>query len=179
MAAPVAKRQGAWSKARSTASRARLLAVLGEDGRLALRGGGGPGAGSWLLPRQEGDAPIPDDHYRVSLRMRLGLDVCPAGAVCQHRRRDGSLCGEALDGKGWHARQCGVGCARAARHDSARDWHGRKRRELTGHAVAVEPRAPAWDRVDPATGVLEEARLDLATCDGMAGQPVFIDWSIT
>ena len=122
---------------------------------------------------------MPDEHYRVGYRMRLCMDVCPAGAVCQHRRGDGSICGEALDSKGWHARQCGVGFARTARHDSLRDWHGRRHRDLTGHAVATEQRVPAWDRVDPISGALEEARLDLATRDAVAGSPVFIDWSIT
>ena len=182
LGSPAAKRQGAWSKARSAASRAHLLATLDEDGRLALRGTGGPGAGSWLLPRQEGDAAIPDDHYRVSLRMRLHMDICtpwPAGAVCQHRRADGSICGAVLDSQGWRARQCGVGCSRTARHDSLRDWHGRRHRELTGHAVATKQRVPAWDRVDAVSGDLEEARLDLATRDAVAGTPVFVDWSVT
>ena len=89
------------------------------------------------------------------------------------------FCGVVLDPQGWHARQCGVGCSRTARHDSLRDWHGRRHRELTGHAVATEQRVPAWDRVDAVSGDLEEARLDLATRDAVAGTPVFVDWSVT
>ena len=55
LARPREKRQGHWCKAMSEHNRKLLLAQLGEDGRLALRGAGGPGAGSWLLPPQPGD----------------------------------------------------------------------------------------------------------------------------
>ena len=37
----------------------------------------------------------------------------------------------------------------------------------------------AWDRVDPNTGELEEARLDVATRDNVNGRPVYVDWSVT
>ena len=37
----------------------------------------------------------------------------------------------------------------------------------------------AWDRVDPASGEWEEARLDVATRDNVNGRPVYVDWSVT
>ena len=38
---------------------------------------------------------------------------------------------------------------------------------------------PAWDRVDPTTGRLEEARLDLSIRDPAEGRLVHVDWSVT
>ena len=37
----------------------------------------------------------------------------------------------------------------------------------------------AWDRVNPNTGLLEEARLDVATRDAASGRKIFIDASVT
>ena len=37
----------------------------------------------------------------------------------------------------------------------------------------------AWDRVDPNTGLLEEARLDVATRDAATGRKIFIDTCVT
>ena len=52
-------------------------------------------------------------------------------------------------------------------------------RALTGHLVAVEQRFPAWDRLDPASGRLEEARLDLAIRDPAFDSSYFVDWRVT
>eukprot|EP00959_Pyramimonas_sp_CCMP1952_P231500 4838743-Pyramimonas_sp.AAC.1 len=60
---PQLKLQGQWGKARSSAGRERLLGTLGEDDRLQFRGTGGPGAGGFLLPREEGDQSMPDKHF--------------------------------------------------------------------------------------------------------------------
>ena len=49
----------------------------------------------------------------------------------------------------------------------------------TGFVTATEQRVSAWDKVDPATGVLEEARLDVATRDGATGRKIFVDASVT
>ena len=97
---PVAKLQGTWGKARSAATRARLLGALEEDDRLALRGAGGTGAGGFVLPAEEDDPAMPDKHFLTSLKLRLRCDVCPQGAVCQHRRADGTVCGVPLDRRG-------------------------------------------------------------------------------
>ena len=37
----------------------------------------------------------------------------------------------------------------------------------------------AWDRVNPRTRVLEEARLDVATRDAATGRAIFVDASVT
>ena len=110
--------------------------------------------------------------------MRLRGDVCQAGSRCQHKRRDGSICNELLDAKGWHARKCGVGSSRDARHNGLRDWHAPHHTKHTGFTATIEQRVPAWDRVDHRTGELEEARLDVATRDAATGQPIYVDWSV-
>ena len=123
---------------------------------------------------------IPDPHFRTAVRMRLGCQVCTEGSRCQHRREDGTLCNELLDPYGWHARKCGVGKSRDYRHNSLRDWHAPHHTALTGHFATTEKRVPAWDRVNPRTGRLEEARLDVATRDpGSNARPIFVDWSVT
>eukprot|EP00973_Karenia_brevis_P044065 6105664-Karenia_brevis.AAC.1 len=70
---------------------------------------------------------MPDPHFRVALRRRLRLAVCPAGARCQHRRDDGRVCGELLDANGHHALTC-LGRARNSRHDRLRDWAAKTHR---------------------------------------------------
>ena len=146
---------------------------------MALRGAGGPGAGGFLLPVEEGDPALPDAHFLAALKMRLRCLVCPDGTTCQHRRADGTVCGATLDPKGWHAKKCEVGGSRNARHDNMRDWHAPLHTRLTGHHAVKEQRVPGWDRVNRQTGELQLARLDVATRDPATGQPVYVDWSIT
>ena len=45
--------------------------------------------------------------------------------------------------------------------------------------AVTEQRVSAWDRVNPATGDLEEARLDVATQDAASGRKIFIDARVT
>jgi hypothetical protein len=46
--------------------------------------------------------------------------------------------------------------------------------------VAVkEQRVVAWDRINPRTGLLEEARLDVATRDSASGRKIFVDTNVT
>ena len=178
-AEPQPKLQGHWGKAASTANREKLLQTYDEDRRLRLRENGGTGAGSWLLPRQPGDPRQPDAHFCGNLKRRLCVPVCPPGSRCQHRREDGSLCNEPLDPHGWHAVKCEVGASRNRRHNSCRDWHSAKHRELTGFAAPTEQAVPAWDRRHPRTGELQRAVLDLSTNDPANGRHVYVDWSIT
>ena len=67
---PQLKLQGQWGKERSSSMRQRLLGALGEDDRLQFRGAGGPGAGGFLLPREEGDQSIPDKHFLAAYKKR-------------------------------------------------------------------------------------------------------------
>ena len=43
----------------------------------------------------------------------------------------------------------------------------------------TEQRVVAWDRINPRTGQLEEARLDFATRDALTGRSVFADVTVT
>ena len=122
---------------------------------------------------------MPDRHFLTALRLRLRAPVCPAGATCKHRKKDGQLCGEPLDCKGWHARKCECGGSRNHRHNSLRDWHAPHHQSHTGHFATTEKHVPAWDRTDPNTGELEQARLDVATRDAATGQLIYVDWSVT
>ena len=71
-----------------------------------------------------------------------------------------------------------MGQSRAARHDAMRDWHAKKHTSLTSFAAPTEQLVPAWDRVNRRTGVLEGAKLDIATRDSATGRDVFVGWSI-
>ena len=168
-----------------------LLAELGTDDRVALRSAGGAGAGSFLLPASEDSPSMPDRHFQLSLQLRLRMPVCAAGATCQHRRQDGSVCGEALDCFGAHALKCGIGASRTARHNRLRDYLAKFIKELSGQAAECEQRVPPWDRWIPCVcaencdclldaarqerGKWELAVLDVATRDPSSGVPLFLD----
>ena len=122
---------------------------------------------------------MPDQHFRVNLRDRLRLPVCPPAATCQHRRQDGTLCGALLDGRGKHAVKCEVGPAREARHDGLRDFTAAFHPKVSGYVAAKEQRVVAWDRWNSRSGQLEEARLDVATRDAATGRKIFVDACVT
>ena len=107
------------------------------------------------------------------------LPVCPPGSTCHRRNKDGVICGKPLDPRGKHWKQCEIGPARIGRHDSLRDLSAGYHRRTTGLAVSTEQRVVAWDRVNPRTGDVEEARLDYATRDAITGQPIFVDATVT
>ena len=62
-----------------------------------------------------------------------------------------------------------------ARHDRIQDWTAATYSECTGLPANTEQRAPAWDIVDPVSGELEEARLDVATSDASTGAALFFE----
>jgi hypothetical protein len=64
---------------------------------------------------------MPDPHYAIGARLRLGQPVHPPGCHCAHRRPDGTVCGAALDEYGVHAMACKVGGHLVARHNHLRD----------------------------------------------------------
>ena len=142
-----------------------LLDTLSIEDASDLRSNGGPGAGAFMLsPPQDSNAPvIPDMHFKTLLRDRLLLPVCPDGATCRHRRPDGRLCGEPLDRRGKHARKCKIQGIVEKRHDSLRDWGCPTWTREMGIPASTEQRVPQWDRVNPATGRTEEAKLGIAT----------------
>ena len=180
---PKAKLQSFWSARLHKRLKQQLLGTLDGDGQVDLRSAGGPGAGGFLEPpalfEDERPRPPPDKHFLLNLKDRLRLNVCPPGATCQHRRQDGTLCGQLLDGRGKHALKCSVGPSCGARHNSLRDFCASFHPRVTGYMAVKEQRVVAWDRVNPRTRLLEEARLDVATRDSATGREIFIDASVT
>ena len=72
-------------------------------------------------------------------------------------------------------RCCAVGTPprwpnRNNKHDGLRDFCAGDHQRATGHVAQTEQRVVAWDRVNPRSGRLEEARLDVATRDAVTGQ---------
>jgi len=72
-----------------------------------------------------------------------------------------------------------VGPTREARHDALRDFTASFHPKVTGYAAVKEQRVVAWDRVNPRTGLLEEARLDVCTRDAATGRTVYVDTMVT
>ena len=180
---PRRKLQSFWFAKLREHRKEALLRGLDTDGRVDLRSVGGPGAGGFLEPpvpfEDQQPKHMPDQHFQLSLRCRLCLPVCPPGATCQHRRADGSVCGQPLDPHGRHALKCEVGRARLARHNALRDFTAAFHSKVSGFVTAIEQRVVAWDRVNQRTGLLEEARLDVATRDAVSGRKIFVDAMVT
>jgi len=172
---PAPKLQGLFAGAVSEASRGSLLGRLSDEDAADVQSNGGTGAGSFLLPPTEGAMVLPNAHFLVTLRDRLLMPVSPEGATCKHRRPDGRLCGQPLDKRGKHARGCKVGGGVCTRHNRIRDWLAATYAECTGLPTTVEQRVPQWDLVDPASGAVQEARLDVATSDIGTGAPMYVD----
>ena len=66
-----------------------------------------------------------------------------------------------------------------ARHNALRDFTASFHPNVTGYVANTEQRVTAWDRVNPRTGLLEEARLDVATRVVGSGRTVFVDANVT
>ena len=60
-----------------------------------------------------------------------------------------------------------------------RDFTAAFHPKVSGFVTATEQRVSAWDRVNPRTGVLEEARLGVATRDATTGRKIFVDTEVT
>jgi len=135
------------------------------------------------LPPDEDDDDTPDDHFLVMTRRRLGMTVCPAAARCHHRYatgpKKGQVCGAELDAHGYHALTCPTGFSRKKMHDGIRDWVAETCQECTGAGAETEQRVPEWDKLNPRTGVVEEAILDVATRDARTGAPMYVDVVVT
>jgi hypothetical protein len=148
-----------------------------------VRSAGGPSAGGFLEPPVlfEDQVPkfMPEQHFLLSLKDRLLLPLCPPGALCQHRRQDGTLCGQVLDSRGRHCLKCEVGVTRTGRHDGMRDFTAEFHPKVSGYVAVKEQRVSAWDRVNSRTGVLEEAKLDVATRDAATGRKIYVDTKVT
>ena len=60
-----------------------------------------------------------------------------------------------------------------------RDCTARFHPKVCGYVAVKEQRVTAWDRINRRTGLLEEARLDVATRDAATGRKIFIDTNVT
>ena len=149
------------------------------DDQVDLRERGGLGAGGFLaapVPCEDEVAKdMPDQYFELMLRDRLLLPVCPPGATCQHRSKEGTLCRMPLDPRGKHALKCEVGASRTARHNGIRDFTAEFHSKVSGYGAFKEQRVSAWDRHNPRARLVEEARLDVATRDAASGHKIFVD----
>jgi hypothetical protein len=180
---PRGKLQSFWFAKLQERFKETLLSGLSVDDKVDLRSAGGPGAGGFLeVPVHFAEEPpkaMPNQHFEVALCDRLRLPMCPPGRVCQHRRQDGSVCNEPLDARGIHAKKCEIGPTRTARHDGLRDFTIAFHPQVSGYVAVKEQRVVAWDRINPRTGLLEEARLDVATRDAASGRKIYVDTKVT
>ena len=62
-----------------------------------------------------------------------------------------------------------------ARHNRLRDWSADTHTSCTGLPAVKEQRVPEWDTVDPETGELQAAVLDVVSSDARTGRPWFGD----
>ena len=173
---PIGKLQSVLARKAATKSRSDLLGSMSTEDAAECRSNGGTGAGAWLQPPPE-DAdckPLPDSHFRIQLRDRLLLDVCPPGALCQHRRRNGTLCLAPLDSRGHHSKKCKCQGLVEERHDQLRDYNANAWHSCTALPTNTEQVVPEWNKPDGRGGILE-ARLDIATSDPGTGTPLFYD----
>ena len=96
--------------------------------------------------------------------------MCACARVCV------CLCVRAC---GKHALKSEDGPTRTGRHDCLRDFTARFHTKVSGYTSCKEQRVTAWDRVNPRTGALQEARLDVATRDSASGRKIFVDVCVT
>ena len=66
-----------------------------------------------------------------------------------------------------------------ARHNSLRDFTASFHPKVSGYVANTEQRVTAWDQVNPRTGLLEEARLDVAAGVAGSGRTVYVDANVT
>lgn len=139
-----------------------LFRQLPDAAAARLRGAGGAGAGAFLFPPGPDDTAMPDTHMAVAVRRRLHLPVCDTGLTCGNVGGNGRVCGAPLDQGGSHALHCPCGGGRVAKHNRLRDLFARLHADATGCSATVEQHVPAWDSLDPASGEVRRAVLDVA-----------------
>ena len=173
------KWQGKWNRQADEKATEIVKQRLAETGRAVLNSHDGPGArGYTTQPSIEGVPQMPDAHFQIIMRHRLRFAVCPAGARCQNRTRDGRVCGALLDQGGLHALTCETGPARTRRHNCIRDWVAKTLTACSDFSASTEQHVPQWGRLNPRTGEIERAILDVATRNG-AGRLMFIGVRVT
>ena len=177
------KQQKVLMKHVSSESQNKLLQDLDAAGRADLRSAGDKG-GAFLLPPTEPSHLMPDEHFRVALRLRLqilhpgALSASPPATACGHRSAQSrQRCNRCLDDRGHHPLTCEVGGGVVRRHDRIRDWLAGWIEAVTTFPVLTEQFVPRWDRVVNGGEEIERARLDVVFHNQNA-QRTYIDVSI-
>ena len=140
--------------------------MLPEADQVDLRSAGGPGAAGWLLAPVDARHRMPDDHFVVALRRRLRFahpavaSVSGSPSHCQHRRPDGSVCGDLLDSRGHHGATCEIGGGVEFGHDAIRDWLAAWIEEVSGSRPGTEQWVSAWDTEVQAKDAQGRPRVD-------------------
>ena len=187
---PQPKRQAAYAERVAESKHRELLAELSEEDRVDVRSAGGSGAGHFLLPPDQPDHVICDDHLVVAFRRRLrcpwaaGIPAPAQPPHCNHRNStSGACCGAVLDARDFHAATCNTGGGVEHGHNRIRDWLASWLGEQLGQAVPTETYVPGWDRQSGALDAdgnprVEHARLDLSFVDG-EGRRAYVDVAVT
>ena len=161
LASPSPRTQRLLHKQQTGHSHTELLNARPVDDKADIRSAGGPGQ-SWATTGDEQAQPLADTIWAAVMRRRLRVEW-PAGrgdGKCNHRRRDGTLCGATLDARGTHALTCNCGGGVDRRHNKIRDEVAGWLKDQGHEAVSTEQNVPHWQRT-LANGVVEEARLDV------------------
>ena len=146
----------------------QIKAILPPEEKPGMESGGGPGAGGFTMFPEEPERNMDGGSFRLALRRRIGVRgkrVLPSAAgaeeACQHRCRDGHMCGWGLDAGLIHAMTCSSGPYRVARHNRIRDFIARWLRVVADVPVLTEQFLPVWDIPAEGDRPLRRAKLDI------------------
>ena len=175
----IAATQHTLAKAPLAAAAKSVFEDIADDNKAsaAMRSAGGTGAGVWTnaptLPNQH----LSDAQFAIALRTRLHLPLPGTHLRCQHRRRDGSICGAVQDAFGFHARCCPAGGWLVRRHDSACAVLGQWCEDM---GCQLEAGQKSWGEVlvPWAAPSRPEARMDLVVRAPGIATPFYIDVTI-
>ena len=175
----VAASQHILAKAPHAAAVKRISNDLATDVKAsaALRSAGGPGSGLWTLAPSLPNQHLSNVQFGIALRTRLHMVIPSCTGLCQHRRRDGSLCNAPLDPFGYHARTCPCGGWMIKRHDAACAVLGSWCEEF---GCQLEAGQKPWGEVlvPWAAPLREEARMDLVVHVPGISSPFYIDLTV-
>ena len=163
-------KQSAVTKSIVAAGAEELLskADLTERSKSAIRSAGGRGAGSWMCPPCEPMHHFTDRQLEITMCTRMDLDIPGHSGSCQHKKRDGTICGDPLDPKGKHARACRVQGWRVRRHNAVTaglaEW-------CASHGCSVEEEVV----MPTASDFTDESRLDLIVRTPNHPHPLHVD----
>jgi hypothetical protein len=134
----------------------------------------GPGNGAWIYPNPLSTQSLPEIHYVISLKLRLGIVIHTPNEPCQHNT-NGTQCGQPLDTHAHHSLTCSTGPHRTKRHDNIKHTLNKWTKQH-GYHTLVERHVPALDHVTP-DGTLKKGIMDIVATQDT--QTWYIDVSVT